>query len=148
MFLDASIFPWIGITAKMHACFINKAFKEHAIDLSIEQFIVLKVLTKNNGKPQNDLALITESDKTSLSRLIRTMEKKGLISRKSIKTDKRVKTIYLTNYGEKTYLSTLPLLKKTIEKFQKGISDTEIFQAIETIKKIQLNISKEHSFTL
>ena len=148
MFLDASIFPWIGITAKMHACYINKTFNEHAIDLSIEQFIVLKVLTKNNGKPQNDLALITESDKTSLSRLIRTMEKKGLISRKSIKTDKRVKTIYLTNYGEKTYLSTLPLLKKTIQKFQKGISDNEIYQAIETIKKIQLNISKDHSIKL
>ncbi len=56
MFLDSSIIPWIGITAKMNACFINKTFKEHAIDLSIEQFIVLKVLINNNGKPQNDLA--------------------------------------------------------------------------------------------
>lgn len=148
LFLETSIFPWIGIIAKMQACFINKTFKDHSIDLSIEQFIVLNVLTKNNGKTQNDLALITESDKTSLSRLIKTMEKKGLISRKSIKTDKRVKTIYLTNYGEKIYLTTLPLFKKTIKKFQKGISDTEIFQAIDTIKKIQLNISKVHSFKL
>lgn len=132
----------------MHAASIQKAFKEHNIDLSKEQFIVLKVLTENNGKPQHDLALITESDKTSLSRLISTMEKKGLISRKSIKTDKRVKNIYLTNFGKETYLTTLPILEKTIKKFQNGISDSEISQAIETIKKIQLNITKEHSFKL
>lgn len=148
MFLEASIFPWIGITAKMHACAINKAFKENNIDLSKEQFIVLKALSENNGKPQHDLALITESDKTSLSRLISTMEKKDLISRKSIRTDKRVKKIYLTKLGKETYLTTLPVLKMTIEKFQKGISDNEINQAIKTIKKIQLNITKEHSFKL
>ena len=132
----------------MNACYINKTFKENAIDLSIEQFIVLKVLINNNGKPQNDLALITESDKTSLSRLISTLEKKGLIFRKNIKTDKRVKNIYLTNLGKNTYLTTLPILNKTIKKFQEGISDSEISQAIETIKKIQLNINKEQSFKL
>jgi len=148
MFLDTSIFTWIGITSKMYACYINKTFKEQALDLSIEHFNILKVLIKNNGKPQNDLALLTESDKTSLSRLISTMEKKGLIYRKSIKSDKRVKTIFLTALGKSTYLNALPILKKTIEKIQESVTEIEICQAIETIKKIQLNISKEHSFKL
>ncbi|UMB61441.1 MarR family winged helix-turn-helix transcriptional regulator [Lutibacter sp. A80] len=148
MFLEHSIFPWIGITAKMHASYINKVFKDHTIDLTKEQFVVLKVLSENNGKPQNDIALITESDKTSFSRLMSTMEKKGLITRKHIKADKRVKNIYLTNLGKEMYATTLPFLKKTIEKLQKGISNTEIAQAIETIKKIQLNITQEHSFKL
>lgn len=132
----------------MHACYINKIFKQHNIDLNKEQFVVLKVLTENNGKPQNDLALITESDKTSFSRLISTMEKKGLIFRKSIKTDKRVKNIYLTNLGEKKYSTILPILIKTFEKLQDGITNTEISQAIKTLKKIQLNITKEHSIKL
>lgn len=148
LFSEASIFPWIGITAKMHSCYINKHFKKHNIDLNKEQFIVLKILSKFNGKPQHDLALITESNKTSLSRLISTMEKKGFISRKSIKTDKRVKHIYLTNLGEKTYLAALPILNKTVEELLEGISDSEITQSIKTLKKIQLNITKEHSFKL
>lgn len=148
MFLEHSIFPWIGITAKMHASYINKIFKEHTIDLTKEQFVVLKVLTENNCKPQHDIALITESDKTSFSRLISTMEKKGLISRKSVKKDKRLKHICLTNLGKELYSITLPIIKKSFEKLQEGITNSEISQAIETIKKIQLNITQEHSLKL
>jgi DNA-binding MarR family transcriptional regulator len=146
--LNISIFPSIGFTAKMYACYINKTFKKHNIDINNEQFIILKALTNNSGKPQHDLAAITESDKTSLSRLISTMEKKGFISRKSIKEDKRVKSIYLTNLGESTYLTALPILNKTTEKLLKGIEASEISQTIETINKIQQNITKEYSFKL
>ncbi len=132
----------------MHASYINKIFKEHTIDLTKEQFVVLKVLTENNCKPQHDIALITESDKTSFSRLISTMEKKGLISRKSIKKDKRIKNICLTKQGEALYSTTLPIIKKTFEKLQEGITSSEIFQTIETLKKIQSNITQEHSLKL
>ena len=45
-------------------------------------------------------------------------------------------------------LEPCELIVLSFEKLQEGISNTEITQAIETIKKIQLNITQEHSFKL
>ncbi|SDW75366.1 DNA-binding transcriptional regulator, MarR family [Lutibacter oricola] len=145
---EENLIPWIGRTGKMLGAVIKSILKSNAINLTREQFIILKILEKNNGLPQNDLAFITESDKTSLSRLISNMEKKQLISRKSIKGDKRVKNVYITPNGIKVYQNTLPIIVAAMKKFQQGISEKEIELTINIIKKIQNNISKEHSIKL
>lgn len=148
MFYKDSIIPWIGKTGKMLGATINKIFKENAISLTREQFIVLKLLMINNGKPQQDLAFITESDKTSLSRLIKNMEDKKYIERNTSREDKRIKTVHITSLGKEVLNSTTPLVEKTILKLQEGISESEIQQTISTIQKIQQNIFKEHSIKL
>ena len=145
MFFEENLIPWIGKTGKLLGSAINKIMKEKGINLTREQFIILKILKTNNGKPQQDLAFITESDKTSLSRLISNMEKNNLIIRKSTKEDKRVKNVYITEYGKKLLETTTPVVIETMKKFQEGITENEIQQAIETIKKLQNNINKEHS---
>jgi len=148
MFYTDSLIPWIGKTGKMLGATMNKIFKENALSLTREQFIVLKLLMMNDGKPQQDLAFITESDKTSLSRLIKNMEDKEYILRKPSVEDKRIKTVHITLLGKEILNATTPLVEKTLSKFQEGISNSEIQQAIATIKKIQQNISKEHSIKL
>lgn len=148
MFYTDSLIPWIGKTGKILGATINKIFKENGLCLTREQFIVLKLLMLNDGKPQQDLAFITESDKTSLSRLIKNMEDKEYIVRKSSLADKRIKTVHITLLGKEILKSTNPIVEKTLLKFQEGISNSDIEQAITTIKKIQQNISKEHLIKL
>ena len=148
MFSDDSLIPWVGKTGKMIGSVMNKIFKEENICLTLPQFIVLNFLSLNEGKPQHDLAFITESNKTSLSRLISNMEKSNLIVRKSTKEDKRVKNIYITSYGKSVLESTTPIVKNQIKKFQIDISEQEIKTCISTLKKLQSNLGKEHSFKL
>jgi len=141
MFYIESAIPWIGKTGKMLGATVNKIFKQHNIDLTREQFIVLKLLEQNNGIPLLDLVFITESNKTTLSRLIATMEKNNLVEKKTTKDDKRIKKIYLTKFGLNTIKSTTPLVYKIVEKLQEGLTSEEINTTINTIKKIQNNIT-------
>ena len=114
-------------------------FQKNGIDLSKEQWLVLKYLHEKNGQAQNDLAFITDRSKTSLTRLITTMEKKGLVCRTNCRQDNRVNHIYYTDKGEAIFQKSLPLFNKVIEDLIDGVSSKEIEQTISVLKKIKEN---------
>ena len=94
--MEESVLPWIGKTAKMMAIFIGDRLKRKGMDLSLQQMIILKILHEEDGRPQQDLAIVTERHKASLTRLISTLEKKQLVTRVPDQVDKRINRVYLT----------------------------------------------------
>jgi len=139
---DKTVLPCLGKTAKLAGYYFIDTFHENGIDLSKEQWIVLKKLNDKNGQTQNDLALITNRSKTSLTRLINTMEKKNLVFRKLSKEDKRINHIHLSELGKKTYLTSLPVLKKLMSNLQENINQKDLATTIEVLDQIQNNINK------
>lgn len=135
-----SMAPWMGRTMKLMDLYFHDTFKKHKFDLSKNQWIILKVLSKEDGKAQNDLAFITNRDKTSLTRLISSMEKKNLVARIPSKTDKRVNHIYLTKYGKNVLENTIPIVKKLIDEMQEPLTDKEVANTIAILKRVQENI--------
>lgn len=138
--IDTSLLPWIGKTAKMLRVFMGEQFKKRDFDLNTEQWILLKMLYEKDGQVQNDLSLVTERNKASLSRLISTMEKKNYVARIPDTEDKRVNKIFLTTKGKKVFEATFDTIHESVEELQAGISLEEITTAIEVLKKLQQNI--------
>ena len=114
--------------------------KDHGIDLSKEQFIVLKYLHDQDGLIQNDLAFITNRSKTALTRLIQTMEKKNLIFRKPSPSDLRVNHVFLTHHGRAMWKEAYPHFRFIDKELQKGISEAALQTVRETMEKIQNNL--------
>ncbi|MTI31373.1 MarR family winged helix-turn-helix transcriptional regulator [Xanthovirga aplysinae] len=144
MKFDYTLTPWIGKTAKMISLYFSDKLQSRGIDLTKTQCILLKILHDKDGVPQNELAFITERDKTSLTRLVNTMEKKNLLERVPSEEDKRVNLVYLTEEGRKIFERALPVIKEIVEELQKGISEEEVNYAIGIIKKVQNNIKINH----
>lgn len=138
--LDESVMPWIGKVSKMMGIFLKERFKEHGVDLTREQFILLKVLHDEDGKMQKDLAFITERNKGSLARLITTMEKKNYVARIPSTEDKRINKIYLTKHGHKIFEQIQPVLYANIAHAQKGLTQEEINTTIAVLKKVHENL--------
>lgn len=134
------LIPWIGKTAKYMDYYIADFMKSNGIDLSKEQFIVLKHLHDEDGKKQNDLAFITNRSKTALTRLIHTMEKKGLVRREVSDTDMRINHVFLTDFGKKTWTESLPFFNKIVQDLQQGIPEKDLELVQNTLKIIQDNI--------
>ena len=135
--LNAHALSWIG---KIHYDFgflVQKAFREQGLDVSKEQWSVLKRLRVNDGQPQNDLAFITHRDKTSMTRLVNTMESKDLVIRKSDEKDRRINRIFLTAHGKEVIEKVTPIMYDLIPKVQESLSEKEIETLIETLKKIK-----------
>jgi DNA-binding MarR family transcriptional regulator len=138
--IESSIMPWIGRTGKLMSIFVVDKFKKYNLNLTIEQWILLKYLHHEDGLMQNDLAEITNRNKTSLTRLIHTMEKHRLVARISDSVDKRVNRIFLTKNGKKIFKSTFPIIEEAKRELEFGLTDKEIKSLIKILKKVQGNI--------
>ena len=143
LIFEKTILPYLGITAKLAGFYFIDTFHNNGIDLSKEQWLVLKKLNDKDGQIQNDLAFITNRSKTSLTRLINTMEKKELVYRVISKEDKRINHIYLSDLGKEIFLNSLPVLKNLIIELQEGISTEDLERTKKVLSRIQNNISKK-----
>ncbi len=140
MDLEKTLAPWLGKTMKMIDNHIQDLFYEQNISLTKTQWILLKKLHEKDGVPQQELAFLTGRDKTSLTRLVNTMEKKNLVARIPSKLDKRINHIFLTKNGESLFKESLPIIEKFITALQENISQEEINSTIAVIKKVQENL--------
>ena len=120
--------------------YIADFMKAQGINISKEQFIVLKHLQTEDGKKQNDLAFITNRSKTALTRLINTMATKGLVKREISETDMRINHVYLTEKGKNTWDDAYPYFMQIVENLQKGISKEDLMTVQKTMEIIQENI--------
>ncbi|GAA4275668.1 MarR family winged helix-turn-helix transcriptional regulator [Aquimarina mytili] len=140
--LNAHALSWVG---KIHYDFgflVQKAFSDNGLDLSKEQWSVLKRLHVNDGQPQNDLAFITHRDKASMTRLVNTMESKKLVIRKSDENDRRVNRIFLTDYGKETIQKVQPIMYNLIPAVQESLNEEEIEILITALKKVKSKIAE------
>lgn len=136
---ENSIGPWIGSTIKVIDYYIHEEIKAEKLDLTKEQIIILKNLFFNDGINQNELACLTLRNKSSLTRLLVKMEKKNYIIRKQSEEDKRINNVFITPLGKEMFVQTRPMIKKTMDIMEKGISKKEKQIMISLLKKIQTN---------
>lgn len=126
------------IKATWHS--LTKMYNQAAIQLETSQTIGYVLINiDKEGTPATKIAPLLGMEPTSLSRLLKSMEKKGLIYKEIDETDKRIVRIFLTEYG----LIKRTLAKKTIIAFNEKIlkkvkkSDLKVFyKVIEAINEI------------
>lgn len=140
--MENLMMPWIGKTMKHIDHFIATKMAGHGVNLTRQQVILLKILFHDGPLPQNDLAFLTDRDKTSLTRLLTTMEKKNLVARITSPEDKRVNMVHLTKNGEKVLNETAPLLLEVIMQIQSGINEEDQKTVINVMQRIQDNIER------
>ena len=97
------------------------------LDLTSTQFVLLAALgwlsKTNNAVTQVDIANQSNSDRMMVSKVLRTLEEKGFITRQEHKTDTRAKTIRLTNNGA-------VVLQKAIVEIENA--DLDFFATLDT----------------
>jgi DNA-binding MarR family transcriptional regulator len=142
--LEDNLLPWLSRVLKSYSKVVMDEFDEQNIKISRDQYIVLRKLSEEDGQMQNDLALATDRDKTSLTRLLITMERKNFIVRNPCAFDKRVKKVFITDIGKKTIKNCLPILKRIADSSEEDIEKTEIENAIKTLKKVHLNLIHQY----
>ena len=97
------------------------------LDLTSTQFVLLAALgwlsKKSNSVTQVDIANQSNADRMMVSKVLRTLEEKGFITRQEHEKDTRAKTIRLTTSGE-------IVLQKAIIEIENA--DLDFFSALET----------------
>ena len=88
--------------------------------------MVLGPIWQRGDASQKELGDMCLKDKTSVTRIIDTLEKKNLVVRVPDQLDHRVNRVILTNAGKQLFYDVLPLMEKTREEVKKNIPDEDI----------------------
>ncbi|RXJ68598.1 hypothetical protein CRV08_07155 [Halarcobacter ebronensis] len=122
---------------------LSKTLKE--FDIAPEQRAILYMIESESLINQNELGLHLGKDKTTISRTLDVLEKKGYILRKYAKNDKRSKIITLTSLGKEAVNVTQPSIQYFREAVLYDISYEEVEKFFILLDKISLNIDRYNS---
>ena len=116
---------------------------EAGLDISLDQWMVLGPIHYHGNPSQKLLSDVCLKDKTSISRIINTLENKNLVVRVSDQIDKRVNRIILTGAGKQLFSDIQPIMNKTKKEVSRGLSEFEIKTFKDVLSKIIQNLTNE-----
>lgn len=140
--VNSHALSWVG---KIHYDFgfiTQSAFRKNGLNLTKEEWSVLKRLNVNDGQCMNDLAYITHRDKVSMMRVVNSMVKKNFIIRRPDEVDKRVNRIFLTVFGKQTIEKVLPIMYELIPEVQDSLTIEEREVLINALKKVKARMAE------
>jgi DNA-binding MarR family transcriptional regulator len=90
---------------------------------------------------QQEIADIVSKDKSSVTYLINSLVKRGLVKRVENKNDRRNKQIFLTPMGKQKRKTIFPWVLDLYQRAAGDIGADEIRNAISLVKKMTANLS-------
>jgi DNA-binding MarR family transcriptional regulator len=131
----------IELTARKIKHYGQTVLNNKGIDITIEQWLVLKVISENEGLNQIQIGEILFKDKPTISRMIKSLTKKGFVFKDNSSEDLRAFIIGLTEDGKKLVAHLIPIIEKVREKGLKNLSENQNTTTSKTLSKIRNNLN-------
>lgn len=121
---------------------LQRIFKLYGFDITVEQWMILLVLWKQNGQTQQEIANIIGKDKGTISPQLDGLEKRDLIMRFQDKNDKRRNVVCLTQKGKVLEEDLIPLGFANTKIAQHDIPEEDLKTCLEVLRKVCKNLEE------
>jgi DNA-binding MarR family transcriptional regulator len=134
------------IKSAWHA--ISRMYNQKAVqeDFTTAIGFVLININSKDGTPATKIAPLMGLEARSLTRMLKSMEEKGLIFRKPDPIDKRSVRIFLTPEGKRKKEISVKTIKEFNEQVREVVSEEELnefFMVFQKINQVIENIQSE-----
>ncbi|WP_243291002.1 MarR family transcriptional regulator [Bacillus sp. FJAT-47783] len=117
---------------------LSKHFKSY--NITYDQWLLLRMVEKNQGVNQKDLADMIKKDRPSTTRLLDNLERKTFIIRKRDEKDRRAFSIFITEEGERL-LNKINIHEREYQTILfEDFSEDELKQLIHFFEKMRDNL--------
>ena len=130
-------------TQKKVRQYFQKALLSNKTDITVDQWIILDRLNRNDGLSQSEIAETTFKDAPTVTRIIDLLCKKDLVKRIQDNGDRRRLKINLTAEGKKKVEEVLPIVQDMREKGWQNLSDEDYTTMIRILDTIYANFSEQ-----
>ncbi len=137
--LEQTIFYELEKTIKSYRQFAQRNIKYINIDITIDQWLLLKTIKDNPELSQKKIAEIVFKDYASVTRMIELMVKKEYLIRSFHEDDRRRFKLKLTLKSEKIYNELVPIVLSNREIALSGLSEKDLSKLSELLQKISNN---------
>jgi DNA-binding MarR family transcriptional regulator len=110
----------------------QKALYDAGVDITVEQWVVLYIISEGNGLSQVEITELAFKDAPTVTRIIDNLVKKDWVYRKMSLADRRKFEIYITKEGKQIVEKLLPIVHSLRQQGVQGVaaSDMQIFKNI------------------
>lgn len=137
--LDNVIFYHIEKAIKSYRQYAQNRIKAAGINMTIDQWLVLKVLMDEPDIQLKDLAVKVFKDNASVTRIVILLEKGKFIEKSVFQTDKRRILLRVTSEGKKIMDAVTHIVLANRQHALSGLSVESVDTTIETLKIISAN---------
>ena len=128
---------------KMTRAISTQLFASKGFEITPEQLTVLHALINHNGMYQRQIGAITLKDRPNITRIIKILEKMGLVTKKEDVNKRKVQKIFVTQKGKELHDKMMPTAVSFWQKTIEGIKEDELIIAFNALNKIKENLEKE-----
>lgn len=128
-------------TSKIARQYSQRVLDQEQLGITVEQWVLLKLIEENAPLSQKELGERSHRDPASITRTLDLLDKKGLVHREVMATNRRQYNVLLTKAGAAFVNKHFPLVKELREQSVKGLSAQELEQLQSLLLRIQQNMS-------
>jgi len=128
-------------TQKKVRQYFQKSLLAHNTGITVDQWIILDRLNRNDGLSQSEIADMTLKDAPTVTRIIDLLCKKELVERIQDNGDRRRLNINLTPKGKKKVEEVSPIVLEMREKGWQNLSDEDYTTMIRILDTIYTNFN-------
>jgi MarR family transcriptional regulator, temperature-dependent positive regulator of motility len=106
------------------------------IDLTTRQYVVLVAAFNKDGSSQQDIIDCTGIDRSTVSQVVQTMIRKGLLKRRRTRADARAYAITVTPYGHDILKASQPIVGRVEEALVGALPASRARTFIDNLRTI------------
>ena len=137
--LDQIIFYSIEKSIKSYRQFAQKRIEKKGLDITIDQWLVLKTIENNAGMTQQQIAIHVFKDYASITRIIEILVTKKFLERNLHSVDRRRFDLRITKLGLQILKRLTPIIESNRKQALSGITKAEIELLKKALNKITEN---------
>jgi DNA-binding MarR family transcriptional regulator len=137
--LNDVVFHVLEKTIRTYRQFAQQQIRKSGLEITIDQWLVLKNLSDNPGISQRALSDAIFKDGASVTRILENLVTQKYVARKVMKDDKRRYELAITPAGKKAITSVQRILDKNSQIALNTIEAKKLKSAKKTLQTIQEN---------
>ncbi|MGB0402880.1 MAG: MarR family winged helix-turn-helix transcriptional regulator [Salibacteraceae bacterium] len=138
--LDEVIYFLMDKAMRSSKKYTSAIFKEHGIEITIDQWVVMRRIYEEKSQTQVELARATSKDTASITRILDLLHNKGLVRRTPNESDRRKSELILTKKGVEMVERTYPIIAQIRAAGINDISSEDMQIAKQVLNKIAQNM--------
>lgn len=137
--LETINFYLLDKAIRTYRMYSQKKLKENGYKITVDQWLIIKVLMENPGISQQDIAEKVFKDNASVTRIIELLVKSKYLHRKVNPKDRRTSILTVTCEGRDIIEKVQSLVLQNRKIAQTGLTFEELENLNATLKKIIKN---------
>lgn len=131
---------WVNRLSFLTRKNLSQKFEDNGFSISTEEWAILLILWSKGEQTPSALADVTFRDRTTITRFIDQMVKKGIVIREHDEKDRRRVLIKTSERGRNLEQELVPIARDMIAMATKGLSPQDIETTIQTLSRMTHNL--------